>query len=69
MARKAKRKGSKNGPQKRSAKKQVNRKNRPADHQRGMGPEATGRDIGRGKPFPRGLEEKKGKERRKQEGT
>ena len=67
MARKAKRKGSKNEPKKRSAKKQVNRKNRPAAEPRGMGPEATGRDIGRGKPLPRGLEGKKGKERRKEE--
>ena len=52
MAQKAKRKGSKNGSQKRSAKNQVNRKNRPAASLKGMGPEAMGRDIGRGKPFP-----------------
>ena len=52
MAHKAKRKGSKNGPQKRAAKNQVNRKNRPAADQKGMGPEAMGRDIGRGKPLP-----------------
>ena len=52
MAQKAKRKGSKNGSQKRSAKNQVNRKNRAAAAPRRRGSRSMGRDIGRGKPLP-----------------
>ena len=51
MAHKAKRKGSKNGSQKRSAKNQVNRKNRAAAAPRRRGSRSMGRDIGRGKPL------------------
>ena len=48
MAQKAKGKGSKNGPQKRSAKNQVNRKNRPADDPRGSGSRSMGRSTPKG---------------------
>ena len=51
-AKEAKKRGSKNGPQKRSMKNRLEVENGPASDPTGGGSEAMGKDIGRGKPLP-----------------
>ena len=48
----AKKRGSKNGPQKKSMKNRLEVENGPAADPTPGGTEATGKDIGRGKPLP-----------------
>ena len=51
-AKEANKRGSKNGPKNESMKNRLNVENGPAADPRSRGSEATGKDIGRGKPLP-----------------
>ena len=51
-AKEAKKRGSKNGPQKKSMKNRLDVENGPASSLTREGSRSTGRDIGRGKPLP-----------------